>query len=439
MTLQAMREKRAKIVANMEEVIQIAESDERVELNEEEAKMYAEYEQDLEQIKTAIARREKLENDKAALDNPEPSKVKSQAADYQGKGDRHVPGDHPKTEFDSLGEFMGAVVGHFRGKRDDARLSWTDNATPNAATQNMSDGASGGFLVPTKFRDTLLYVNPQEAIIESRSNQIEAGEPPDAEITMPALDQTGSDPDNVYGGVSVNWIGEGDTKPETDAKFREISLTPQELAAHIPVTDKLLRNAPAFSQQIETLMRQALIGAKERAYLSGNGVAKPMGIINANCTYTVNRADANQVAYEDVAEMAARLLRQGGQPYWLASQGVYSELVQLADSAGNIIWQPNAVEGSPGSLLGMPLFWHDRSPALGSVGDLALVNTNPYYLVKAGSGPFVSMGYIDKDFINNTTRVKCFLNVDAKPWLTEHYTLEGGYTASPFVILGDTE
>lgn len=427
MTLQQLREKRAQLVEDMESILASAEEEGRLELNEEEAELYAEAEQKLEQIKAAISRKEGLQSEKSKLEEPEPAATKGQGADAP------VPGPEAKKDFDTVGEFIGAVVKHYRGGKDDPRLTWQDNEI-GAATQEMGTGSAGGFMVPNQFRDTLLKIDPQGSIIESRSNVIAAGDPPDAAITMPALDQSGST-DNVYGGVSVEWIGEGDTKPETDADIREVSLQPHEIAAHVPFTDKLMRNAPAFTQQVETLMRQALIAAREQAFFSGDGVAKPLGMLNAGATYAQSRDTNNEVNYVDLANMVSRLHMDGGQPYWLITQAAMTQILQLADPNGNYVWQPNAVEGSPMSLFGFPVFWHQRSPTLGNEGDVMLCNTNPYYMVKDGSGPFVSMGFINDDFTKNRTRIKVFHNVDAKPWLTEPFTQEGGFEVSPFVKL----
>lgn len=428
-TMQALREKRAQIVADMEAVLDMAASEDR-DLNQEETELFEAYQADIATVDKKIERRDFVDGQRAALDRVEPARTSAQGA---GEAGRVAP--EAKREFGSLGEFMGAVVSHYRGGRDDPRLSWDDNAGLQAADgQNMGDGAAGGFLVPAQFRADILRVDPQEAIIEARSNLMEAGTPPDAAITMPALDQTGDSPDNVYGGVEMSWIGEGSEKPETSASYREIELRPHELAGHVPFTDKLLRSAPVMSQQIETLMRQALIAFKERAFLRGDGVAKPLGILEAGATYRVNRAVANQVSYEDLTSMCARL-HMDGQPYWMLSQSVMPQILQLQDPNGGYVWQPNARDGSPGTLFGYPAYWHQRSPQLGVYGDVALVSTNPYYMIKPGSGPFVAMGYAGDDFIQNRTRIKCFLNVDAQPWLTAPFTQEGGYEVSPFVAL----
>ena len=434
MTLQALREKRAKLVADMEAVLQSAEDDGRVDLDDTESELYAQYESDLESVKAAIGRRESLSAESQSLEAAEPPKT------HTVSSGRAAP--EAKTEFSSLGEFVGAVVRHYKGKGDDARLTWDDNAGISAQDgQRMDEGSSGGFLVPSQWRDTLLSVSPQEAIIEGRSNVIEAGDPPDAEITMPALDQR-ADADgnhNVYGGVEVNWIGEGDTKPETEAEFREVSLRPHEIAAHIGITDKLMRNAPAMSGFLESQMRGALAAAREDAYLNGNGVARPLGIRNAGATLSIDRVATGEIRYEDLTGMLASSLMRGDGKYWLVTQSGMQQLLQIQDPNGGYVWQPNAREGVAGTLFGFPVFWNERSPQLGNTGDIGLMSTNPYYLIKNGSGPFVAMGYINDDFVQNRTRIKVFHNVDAKPWLTEPFTQEGGYQVSPFVLLDATQ
>ena len=147
-------------------------------------------------------------------------------------------------------------------------------------------------MVPTQFRPDLMQVTPQEAIVRPRATIIPPGIPPDAEVTVPVLDQTAGE--NIYGGVQIAWIGEGDTKPQTDFQLKQRDLVPHEVAGHIVVTDKLLRNWPAAEVTIGKLLRQAVIGAEDQAFLTGNGVAKPHGVIHSGAVINVARATANQ-------------------------------------------------------------------------------------------------------------------------------------------------
>lgn len=418
MKLNALREKRNKKVAEARGLLDKAAAENR-ELTEEEGKQYDALMREVDSLNVSIQRAEKLESAEADLEKEAGASVTMQRA----------IAPEAKKEFSSLGEFMYAVARN----PSDPRLNYVE--FEKRADQTMGTGSEGGFAVPTQFAGTLLQVSPQEAIIEGRSLVIPAGSPPDAAITFPALDQTGDVPDNVYGGVTVDWIGEGETKPATQAALRQVTLEPKEVAGHIPVTDKLLRNWLAAGVVLQTLLRGALISAREHAYLSGNGTSKPLGILNAGATYEVNRAGANLISYADIVNMLARLLMRGGAPYWMASQSTLPQLCKLKDDEGNLIWQPNAVAGSPGSLIGYPVHWHERSPLLGTKGDLVLANTNPYYMIKQGSGPFVGSGFINDDFVKNKSRIKIFQLIDGQPWLTAPFKQEGGYEVSPFVAL----
>lgn len=323
-------------------------------------------------------------------------------------------------EFRNFGEFLHSV----RFNPTDRRLEIRE--------QTMGTGAEGGFNVPKQFRETLLMVDPQAAVIRSRATVIPAGNPPDAEITMPALDQGAAE--NIFGGVTVSWIGEGQTKAETDAAFKEVKLQPNEVAAYITVTDKLLRNWGAAGPTLSGLLRGAIMASEDYQFLRGNGVSKPQGVIGSACEIAYNRAVASQIAFADVTGMLARLRSDAGS-VWIASRTTIPQLVNIRDTGNNNLFIMNATLGVPSSLMGIPLIFNERSPALGSKGDLILADLS-YYLIKDGSGPFVSASE-HVYFRQNKTVIKAFWNVDGKPWLSEAIPLEGATTntVSPIVVL----
>jgi HK97 family phage major capsid protein len=124
----------------------------------------------------------------------------------------------------------------------------------------------------------------------------------------------------------------------------------------------------------------------------------------------------------------------GGQLAWIGSQTVLPQLMRMVDAGNNLVWQPNAREGAPGTLLGIPFLLNDQSPILGAEGDLILVDLN-YYLIKDGSGISISMSEHPL-FTQNRTIIKAFWNVDGQPWLsTPLLARDGVSTVSPFVVL----
>lgn len=423
--LKALREKRTKLVAEMRGMIDAAEAEDR-DFTAEEQESYDGKKAELDALDKRIERAAAVEGAEAVNDAVVP------AASRNG-GITAPPGPEARTEFESLGEFMAAV----RFNPNDQRLNFVEGVGGNAeigAEMRMDNDTQGGFMIPPQLRSTIMEVPPQEALVRPRATVIPAGSPPDAGVTIPALDQSGSNPANMFGGVEVQWIGEGEEKPETDATLKSITLTPHEVAGTITVTDKLLRNWQAASAFLEKLLRGAVLSAEDYAFLRGSGVNQPLGAINAGATKFINRTTADTIVYADILEMVSRLLMRGGtSPVWSMPQQALPKIAVLQDAEGHYIWKPDARDGFAGTLAGYPVRWNNRSPALGAKGDVILADWE-HYLIKDGSGPFVAASE-HVLFKQNKTVVKIFWNVDGAPWLTAPIKEENGWEVSPFVGL----
>lgn len=424
--LATLRARRTALVADMRAMIDAAEGEDR-DFSAEETANYDAKKADLDALDARIARMSGAVAAEAA------GNVVVHAV-ARGGGVTVPPGPHGKTEFESLGEFMHAV----RFNQNDARLNYVENAAAGegeiGAEMRMDNDTQGGFMIPPQLRSTILSVQPQDALVRPRANVIEAGSPPDAGVTMPALDQSGANPSNMFGGVEVQWIGEGDEKPETDALLKSITLAPHEVAGTITVTDKLLRNWQAASSFLENLLRGAVNQAEDYAFQRGTGVGQPLGALNAGATKFINRTTANSIVYDDVLAMVARLLMRGGtSPVWSIPQAALPAIAKLKDEDGRYIWKADARDGFAGTLLGYPVKWNNRAPLLGSKGDVLLADWS-HYLIKDGSGPFVAASE-HVLFKQNKTVVKIFWNVDGAPWLTAPIKEENGWEVSPFVAL----
>jgi HK97 family phage major capsid protein len=250
---------------------------------------------------------------------------------------------------------------------------------------------------------------------------------------MPALDQTAGS--NMYGGVVVYPIGEGDTLTETSAKLREVTLTPHQFGAFTVLTNKLLMNWAAAGAFIETQLRRAMIAYEDTQFYKGNGVAKPKGILSQPAKIVVTRGTANTIVSGDIDSMYARM-KFGGSLVWIASQTILPQLVTLKNSNNWNLFAVDYTKPVPTTLLGIPILFNDRSVALGTTGDLILVDLS-YYLIKDGSGPYVDVSE-HLYFTSAKTVVRIIWATDGDSWLTEALPLEGSTanTVSPFVVLG---
>ena len=345
-------------------------------------------------------------------------------------------------DFKTIAEFLDSAMKKifYPSYRDNRLSKWYSITTQDPhfearAEQSMGEGTAGGYMVPTQFKPELMQIAVQQALIRPRATIIPAGSPPDAEIEIPALNQSSS----VTGGVDLAFVKEGGTKNQTDFSLKTVSLIPHELSGYIDVTDKLLRNWPACVSFVETMLKTALMAGEDYVFLNGTGVAQPHGIVNQNAAITVGRNTAGSILYPDIRAMYWRVLRRNGTtPIWVISPTGLDQLLALADpgTAGTLIWQPSAREGAPSTLMGAPCIINERSPALGSAGDLMLLNL-AYYLIKDGSGPFVAASP-HVHFTSNKTCIKIFWNVDGDSWLQDPFPLEGDTAnfLSPFILLG---
>lgn len=430
MTLKLLREKRTKAVADMRAIVDAAHADNDRELTADETASYAALKKTADSLTETITREEDLESRELQLAGRRP-------AIAQLHQPRVPRGPEASTEFETFSDFLFAAM--FR--QNDQRLTglWA-NFPADMNAMEMGTGSAGGFAVPTQFLAEVFKVSPQSAIVRPRARVIPAGTPPDSAITAPALDQSGAPPANMFGGVQLAWTAEGGLKNETDAKLREVTLTPHEVSGFVTVTDKLLTNWPAASVFIGDLLSSAKDAGEDYSFLQGNGNGKPLGAIVSPAAYAVKRTTAGQINYQDVANMMGRMLMKGGTagPVWVASRSIHSKLLTMKNDLpggdGSLVWQPNFRDaGGNQSLLGYPLLWNERSPTLGVRGDLSFDDFG-YYLIKDGSGPFIAASPHPK-FTENKTIIKIYWNVDGQPWLNAPLQDESGYATSPFVVL----
>lgn len=324
-------------------------------------------------------------------------------------------------ELKSFGEFLSEV------RAGGANLEKRD--------VTMGDGPSMGFVVPENFDLAIRQLDFPGAIIRPRATVIPAGNPPDAAIHFNSFDQSGSL--GIYGGIVVKWLAENAAKQDAgDPKIKRITLEPKEVSGYIDISNKLLDNAASSGAFLQTLLRAAISGSEEDAfYNNGSGVGKPKQIIGCNAELVRARAVASQISYTDCINMLAKM-KLGGSPVWIASQTTLPQLMTLQDGNNNTMWQPSAREGAPSTLFGYPLILSDLAPALGTKGDLALIDAK-YYYIKDGSPLAITMDPYTQ-MANGLTRIYAFWRVDGQPFITSPLLLRDGVTqVSPFVVLGN--
>ncbi|OAI46880.1 hypothetical protein AYO44_10515 [Planctomycetaceae bacterium SCGC AG-212-F19] len=218
-----------------------------------------------------------------------------------------------------------------------------------------------------------------------------------------------------------------------------MELKAHELSGYAVSSNVLLQDAGiGLEKFLLTLFGQAVGWFEEYAFLQGNGVGKPLGILNSPAAISVNRANANKVQFADVATMLSKLLPASQRrAIWVVHPYVLAQLVQLADSSGRIIWVPNnggAQDGVPGTLFGLPVITSEKVPALGTKGDCTLIDPQMYVIGDRMQIEIAASEHVN--FLKNQMTWRVVERVDGQPWLEKPITLQdASSTVSPFVIL----
>ena len=190
------------------------------------------------------------------------------------------------------------------------------------------------------------------------------------------------------GGAASGWAGETDARTITDSPALELLDFPTgELYAMPAATQMLLDDGVAdVDQWLAEEVRDVFAAQETAAFVSGNGVNKPKGILDYAqaengaqswgqlgyiATGTDNDFDADMPVDSLIDLIYAPKARYRAGSSFVMNRRTVSALRKFKDADGNYIWQPAAQAGQPSSLLGYPLVEVEDMPDVSS-GEAAI-------------------------------------------------------------------
>lgn len=345
-------------------------------------------------------------------------------------------------EFKTLGDLLQAIkIWSVVGEKD-PRLQWYNDKDGRAAEVKdlvEATGASGGFLVPAEFIAQLYAVMAETSFVRPRATKIPMRR---RQINIPVLDQTSTTAGvpHWFGGMLFYWAEEAEEKTESDPSFRKIQLVAHKLIGYTRASDELVADSAVSLDALLTGPLGMAGGAswhEEYAFLNGTGAGQPLGVINAGATITVARQAQLVFGYVDLVNMYESLYpgHSAATTCWSITQSGMSNLMQIVDPNGNYIWQPNAREGLPQTIFGLPVIFTEKQPRVGTTGDVVLTDWR-YYLIGDRQAVTIESTKFDR-WRWDETSWRMVHRVDGQPWLSSPlYLQDGTTTVSPFVILG---
>lgn len=341
--IRALREKRAHLHADLIEMSEAAEKENR-DLTAEERQKYDEIANDMEEIRSRVQRLEREtvdgEDVQRGLTAPmearvDPDSVPKTFAEFQERrrGVRTV--DTP--------EFRAAWYRYITAK------NLSELEVEESRVLSKASAGAGLNLVPTEFeREIISIARHMGPINELASTMMtDSGEA----IQIPSV---------TAHGVAA-WIAESGAYTPSDETFGQVTLNAFKAGTKVIVSEELLEDS-AFG--LDSYLAQEFgerVGVlEETAFAVGDGTGKPMGIANASSGVTVSQAatgNATSFTYDAlVAFKFAIPYQYRRNMVWILHDSAVRNLYTLKDTTNMPIWAPNIAGNGPDTLLGVPIY-----------------------------------------------------------------------------------
>jgi HK97 family phage major capsid protein len=238
----------------------------------------------------------------------------------------------------------------------------------------------GGYSVPEEYGAFLMDKSLETEIIRPRATVWGMGS---ETKKVPAFD--GADRTNhLFGGISGEWLEEGQAGTRKVAKLRLIQLTAKKLACFSQASNELIADGMSFEEMLAGALIKGMGWYMDYAFINGTGEGQPLGILNDPALITVNK-EQNQTAgtinYSNVVNMFSRLAPSCfTNAVWLANPSVIPQLLTMTITIGTGGAQIPVFkeEASRFTLLGKEIIFTEKCPALGAKGDLILTDLSQY-------------------------------------------------------------
>lgn len=361
-----LRQERAKLLSDARELVEKAEKENR-NLSVDENKQYEKMFKDADEIQERVARLEKNEKAEKELAQIRDQDREAMERSVDSTVAKAVKGtDAEARQIDAYRSFlMGGM----------AELSAEQRNTLQADAL-----VKGGFLVTPqvlvasllKKLDDLLFLRGLATVQQLATA---------ASLGIPTLDTDPADAD---------WTGELTTVSQATMEFGKRELTPRYLSKLVRISNVLLRKSviPAESLVMDRLAYKFAV-TQEKAFLSGNGAAQPLGVFTASNDGIPTSRDMSTdnagtaVTYDGLKNAKGFLKSQYRRnAQWVMHRDLQTQISKIKDGEGRYIWQDSIVANEPDMLLGFPVNVSEYAPSTFTSGlYVAVLGDYSYYYI----------------------------------------------------------
>jgi len=196
-----------------------------------------------------------------------------------------------------------------------------------------SDG-EGGYLVPDEFENRVVQAMAEKNVMRRLGTVMQT----ERTMTFP-----------IGKGIGfAEWVPEEGEFPIVAAEFDEVKLGAHKVATSIRVSDELLEDSVFDLEEfIIKEFAQRIGEAEEAAFIHGDGLAKPLGIIHQLDREVISEK-AGKISTDDLLElMHAIPSKYRKDAVFLMHDSTLRELFKLRTGEGQYIWYENLKKNIP--------------------------------------------------------------------------------------------
>lgn len=279
----------------------------------------------------------------------------------------------PKT--DAKDERRELFVNALKGDRASIERYRNDSVDYTLAT----DATAGALTAPMEFRNEL--IKGLDDILFMRQIGRNIGSIGNAQtLGFPYRKTAASD---------AEWVAEVAAAPEEQTlEYGRREFKPNRMAKLMKLSRTLVNHSPNADGIVRDEMLYRIAITMEKAYMTGDGDGKPLGIfVASNSGISTGRdVTVDSVTADAFIDMKYSLKEQYmNKAQFVMHRDLVKTVAKLKDEVGQYLWQPSLIDGQPDRLLGLPVHMSEYAPNTLSGGSYAAVlgDFNYYWIVDA--------------------------------------------------------
>jgi HK97 family phage major capsid protein len=348
---------------------------------------------------------------------------------------------------------FGGTAGYLRAARDPRRVQGSKQEAVMREAGELtrtivgtgSDASGGEFLLPLQQQESIFSIdNTIPGLLQRARMYSMRGRT----LRIPYLIQDEEDLTRPLSGIAaISIVGEASAKPVKEPTFGQRTLTAYKYAALSQFSDEMLDDdmtGEIDATVVRVVGQEILNQINFDITISGTGSSQPTGALHTSANTAllkVTRATQNRIKAADLFNMYVQHTH-GPNSFWIISRRAVAELFNMELSTGSgVTYAVNMVQDPmKQTLLGYPIVVSDFLNALGSEGDIGLVNPDHY--AAALRKQLTVESSIHYAFNTDVTTWRFFARGGGIPIPTAPYAYRSVASAnvdehSPFVVLDD--